>query len=63
VAPTFDNDGYMDNKFTLTLRADEVIADVNFGYRSTGAMTSAELAAAEVNASTIELAFLPLIMQ
>ena len=63
VAPTFDNDGHPDNKFTLTLRADEVVADVHFGYGSTGAMTSAELAAAEVNASSIELAFLPLIMQ
>ncbi|MEZ4713649.1 MAG: SdrD B-like domain-containing protein [Caldilineaceae bacterium] len=63
IAPTFDNDGHPDNKFVLNLADGQVISDVRFGYRTIGAMTSAEIGAAEVNASSIELAFLPLVVR
>ncbi|MEZ4657166.1 MAG: hypothetical protein R2911_06310 [Caldilineaceae bacterium] len=63
LAPTFDNDGHLDNKFTLILADGAVVSDVRFGYRAIASMTSAEITTAEVTASSIELAFLPLIVR
>lgn len=63
LAPTFDNDDVLDNKYTLPLAEAEEVTNVRFGYISAQGISSAELTAANAAASSIELTFLPLLVR